>query len=73
MSNQIVSDVSTMVRHGKFRINKTNKNLDRPRFVREACAFTSCVSVGALDGGGNGGKGMAFASKDDRRELWGRK
>lgn len=73
MSNlNSVSDLSTIVRHGRFRISKTNKNLDRPRAVREQ-VLTTCVSLGQSDGSGNGGKGMQFAGKDDRRELWGRK
>lgn len=61
MSNLNV-DVSSFVRHGKFRVSKTNKNLDRPRAVREQ-VLTTCVSLGQSDGSGNGGKGMQFSSK----------
>ena len=63
MSNQIVSDVSTMVRHGKFRVHSQNKGLERPRFVRSGVEKTSCISLGQVDGQGNGGKGMQFSGK----------
>ena len=61
MSNQIVSDVSTMVRHGKFRVHSQNKGLERPRFVRSGVEKTSCISIGTGDG--NSGKNMQFSGK----------
>jgi hypothetical protein len=70
MSNSMnVVDLSTVVRHGKFRTPR-NKNLDRPRAVREQ-VLTTCVSLGAGESGNNG-KGMQFSAKREC-DLWGRK
>lgn len=60
---------NSIVQVGNFR-EHANKGLMHPRAVKDNIK-TSCVSTGCERG--DGGKGMQFSSKDDRRELWGRK
>ena len=56
------------VKTGNFKINRTNKNLDRPRSEGQR-TLSSCVSKG-LYASGESGQGMMFGSHKPS-ELWG--
>lgn len=61
------------VKKGNFKINRTNKNLDRPRSERER-HLTTCISTGVESNNGDNAKGMVFQVKPrPAHELWGRK
>lgn len=57
------------ITRGNFRINRTNKNLDRPRTENSHRSLSSCVSIG-LPGSGNNASGMIFQARNPR-DLWG--
>ena len=58
---------NSIVQVGNFR-EHGNKGLLNPRAVKDNIK-TSCVSTGCERG--DGGKQMAFASKNPKTDLWG--
>jgi len=60
--------MNPMIKHGSFRICKSNKNLDRPR-SEATRTMSTCVSVG-VHAPGESGQGMLFRTNKPS-ELWG--